>query len=95
MLNFRDEDLVLLAEEAGFREIRLELEAQVRPSDWRVTWDQLLDTAPNPNAHTVREALEGALTPSERERLIAHVRPLVDAGAVIWRSAEAFLTAVR
>lgn len=95
MLNFRDEDLVQLAERTGFREIRLDLDVVVRPSDWVISWDQLLDVAPNPNAHTVGEALEGALTPEERERLTAHVRPLVDAGMAVWRSAEAFLTATK
>jgi len=95
MLNFRDEDLVRLAETAGFSHIALQLDVEIKPSTWVVDWDSLLRTAPNPNAHTMGEAIEGALTPDERDRLTAHVRPLVDAGKAIWRSAEAFLTAVK
>jgi ubiquinone/menaquinone biosynthesis C-methylase UbiE len=93
MMNFTDKDLVRYAEEAGFAEIGLELKVEVKPSTWVVDWDRLLNTSPNPNAHTVGEALEGALTTDERERLAAHVRPLVDAGRAVWRSAEAYLTA--
>lgn len=95
MMNFTDKDLVRYAEEAGFREVGLELKVEVKPSSWEVDWDQLIDTSPNPNAHTLGEALEGALTPEERERLVAHVRPLVDAGTAVWRSAEAYLVATR
>jgi arsenite methyltransferase len=95
MMNFRDEDLVGLAEMAGFSEIALQLDVQIKPSTWVVDWDRLLTTAPNPNAHTMGEALEGALTPQERDELTAHIRPLVDAGEATWRSAEAFLAATK
>lgn len=93
MVNFTDKDLVRYAEEAGFAEIGLELKVEVKPSTWVVDWDRLLHTSPNPNAHTLGEALEGALTTDERERLAAHLRPLADAGRAVWRSAEAYLTA--
>jgi arsenite methyltransferase len=71
-MNFTDKDLVRYAEEAGFAEIGLELKVEVKPSTWVVDWDRLLNTSPNPNAHTLDEALEGALTADERERLTAH-----------------------
>ena len=93
MMNFTDKDLVRYAEEAGFAEIGLELKVEVKPSTWVVDWDRLLNTSPNPNAHTLGEALEGALTTEERERLAAHIRPLADAGTAVRRSAEAYLTA--
>jgi arsenite methyltransferase len=93
MMNFTDKDLVRYAEEAGFAEIGLELKVEVKPSTWVVDWDRLLNTSPNPNAHTLGEALEGALTTDERERLAAHIRPQADAGRAVWRSAEAYLRA--
>ena len=93
MMNFTDRDLVRYAEEAGLEEIGLELKVEVKPSTWIVDWDRLLNTSPNPNAHTLGEALERALTTEERERLAAHIRPLADAGRAVWRSAEAYLRA--
>jgi len=93
MMNFTDKDLVRYAEEAGFDEIGLELKIEVKPSTWVVDWDRLLNTSPNPDAHTLGESLERALTTEERERLAAHIRPLADAGKAVWRSAEAYLTA--
>jgi arsenite methyltransferase len=93
MMNFTDKDLVHYAEEAGFVEIGLEMKVEVKPSTWVVDWDHLLDTSPNPNAHTLGESLDRALTTDERERLTAHIRPLADASRAVWRSAEAYLTA--
>jgi len=93
MMNFTDKDLVRYAEEAGFAEIGLELKIEVKPSTWVVDWDRLLNTSPSPNAHTLGDSLERALTTDERERLAAHIRPFADAGKAVWRSAEAYLTA--
>jgi arsenite methyltransferase len=93
MMNFTDKDLVRYAEEASFVEIGLELKVEVKPSTWVVDWDRLLNTSPNPNAHTLGESLVRALTTDERERLTTHIRPLADAGRAVWRSAEAYLTA--
>ena len=93
IMNFTDRDLVRYAEEAGFAEIGLEMKVEVKPSTWVVNWDRLLNTSPNPNAHTLGESLERALTTDERDRLTAHIRPLADAGMAVWRSAEAYLTA--
>jgi ubiquinone/menaquinone biosynthesis C-methylase UbiE len=95
MMNFSDKDLVRHAEDAGFGEIHVELIVDVEPGTWVVDWDRLLNTSPNPNAHTAGEALRGALTDEEYERFEAHLRPLVDAGRGTIRSAYAYVTAVK
>jgi arsenite methyltransferase len=94
MLDFDERDLVRLAEEAGFFPIVLRLKAVIEPATPR-SWDSFLDTAGNPNIPTLREAMEQVLTPGERERLTAQLRPLVERGEGEWRIAFAHLTGTR
>jgi SAM-dependent methyltransferase len=94
MIDFDERDLVRLAEEAGFFPIRLTLDARVEATAPR-SWHGFLDTAWNPNVPTVREAMEEALTPDERERLTARLRPLVEGGHGVWRLALALLSGSR
>ena len=94
MLNFDERDLVRHAEEAGFFPIKLKLEAEIRPIEPR-QWESFHNSAPNPKVPTVAEAMEQALTPEERERVVAHLRPLVEAGRGTWRMAHAHLYAVK
>lgn len=89
MMNFTEKDLLRYAEDAGFEELHIELLIDVEPGTWAVDWERLLNISPNPNAHTVREALEGALTEEEIARFERHIRPLADAGLGRKRSAFA------
>ena len=66
---------------------------EVEPGSWVVDWERLLNTSPNPNALTVREALEGALTADEMSRFERHIRPLADERRGVKRSAFAYLWA--
>ena len=95
MMNFGERELFDAAESAGFPEIRLELVLERRRGSWVTDWSSLLKTAPNPNASTVQEAIDAALTPDEAARFEAHLKPLVDAGDGVLRSAFAFLHAVK
>ncbi len=90
MMNFDERDLVRLAEEAGFGEVHAELTVYVEPGSWVIDWDRLLGLAPNPNAHTPGEAIREALRPEEAERFERHMRPLVDSGRGVKRSAFAY-----
>jgi len=95
MMNFNTKDLLGHAEAAGFAEVHIELFVDVEPGTWVVDWERLLDTSPNPNAHTAGEAIRGALSPDEAERLEQHLRPFADAGRGVKRSAFAYLVAVK
>jgi hypothetical protein len=95
MMNFNTKDLLRQAEAAGFVEVHIQLLVDVEPGSWVVDWERLLNTSPNPNAHTAGEAIRGALTPEEAERLEQHIKPLADAGRGVKRSAFAYLVAVR
>jgi arsenite methyltransferase len=95
MMNFGERDLFLFAEGARFEEIVVELVLERRRGSWVKDWDSLLKTAPNPNANTVQETIDAALTAEERSRLEAHLKPLVDAGRGVTKSAFAYLRAVK
>ena len=95
MMNFNTKDLVRIAEDAGFGEVHVELRIEVRPGSWFVDWERLLSSSPNPNARTNGEAIRAALTAEESERFENHLRPLVDSGRGVIRSAFAYLTALK
>ena len=95
MMNFDERDLLRHAEEAGFREVHVDLIIDLEPGSWVEDWERLLGTSPNPNAHTIGEAICGALTREEADRFEAHLRPLVDAGIAVKRFAVAYLWAVK
>jgi arsenite methyltransferase len=94
MLDFDERDLIQLAEETGFFPIELYLDAEIKSAEPR-NWEGFLNSSGNPNIPTVAEAIEGALTAAERERLIAHLRPLVEQGRREWRMASAHLVATK
>ena len=94
MLNFDERDLIDYAEQVGFFPINLDLEARQTTLDPR-TWEGFLNSAGNPRIPTVAEAMRQALTPEEQERLVAHLRPLVEEGRGVWRMAAAYLYAVK
>ncbi len=98
MFNFDERELLALAEDAGFEDVHLRLEADIeeyRSSPWRSSWDAMLHTAYNPLAPTLAEAMAEALTPEETERLSDHLRPLAESGHGQVRRAAAYLWAVR
>ena len=99
MLNFDERDLLDWIEAAGFRDVHLNLEAEVVPltriSPEPPGWDAMLRTAGNPRIPTLGEALERALTPAEREAFVSHLPPLVEARQGVHASAIAYLWATK
>jgi arsenite methyltransferase len=93
MLDFDDRDLVRLAEQAGFSDVRLDLRVTVSSSRSPVPWDRFLRSSPNPKVPPIGDLLAGALTPAELAAFTAHLRPLVESGRGEHRRALAFLTA--
>jgi SAM-dependent methyltransferase len=94
MLDFDERDLVRFAEDAGFFPIDLELRVEVRATEPK-PWPAFANSSGNPKIPTIAEAMEQTLTPAERERFAAHLRPLVEEGRGVWRMAHAYLTAVK
>lgn len=94
MLNFDARDLVEFAESAGFERVSMLLEIETKPPE-PIDWDTYINVAFNPKIPTIREAMSQTLTPEERVRYEAHMRPLVDAGRGSRRMAASFLRAVK
>jgi arsenite methyltransferase len=93
MVDFDDRDLVRLAEQAGFGDVRLDLQVTVTASRPPVPWDRFLRSSPNPKVPPIGEVLAGVLTPAEQAAITAHLRPLVENGRGERRRALAYLTA--
>jgi ubiquinone/menaquinone biosynthesis C-methylase UbiE len=94
MGDFDERDLVSFAEKAGFSEIHLELQIEVKPHE-KEDWSAFLHTAWNPKIPTLEEAMQEVFTPSEAEIFTNHLRPLVEAGQGTHRLAVAYLWAVK
>lgn len=92
MLDFDERDLFRLAEAAGFREVEMEYYARALPTPPR-EWEQMIHVAANPRVPTLHEAMDQVLTPDERQRVEAHLRPLVEKGGGTHRAAIAYLWA--
>ncbi len=94
ILNFDERDLLGFAEKAGFREIHLELNVEIKPNDLD-DWDRLLRVAPNPKAPSLEEAMQEVLTTAEQHALIEYLRPLVEAKRGMIRWAVAYFGATK
>ena len=94
MTDFDERDLVRFAEQAGFKEIHLELQIEIKPTE-HGDWERLIKIAGNPKIPTLEEAMHQVLSPEERERFINHLCPLVEAKQGVRRSAVAYLWAVK
>jgi ubiquinone/menaquinone biosynthesis C-methylase UbiE len=90
ILNFDERDLLRFAEQAGFREIHLELNVKIKPNDLD-DWDRMLRIAPNPKAPSLEEAMQEALTTAEQRAFVECLRPLVEAKRGILYEALAYL----
>jgi SAM-dependent methyltransferase len=97
MLDFDERDLLAHAEAAGFGELHMTLEVTVGSRPWTAgcSWEEFRQVAGNPCVPPIGEVLDDALTPAERERFEAHLRPLVERGEGHGRMALAFLWAVK
>lgn len=95
MVDFDDRDLVRLAWEAGFPDVKLELEVIVRARKTPVSWDLFMRSSGNPLIPTFEQALRQALTRREASTLADHLKPLVETGTGVDRRALAYLTAAK
>jgi ubiquinone/menaquinone biosynthesis C-methylase UbiE len=95
MGDFDERDLVSFAEKAGFNEIHLELNIEVKPIPDKMTWEQFLHSAANPKVPTIEEAMQAVLSPEEVNMFTLHLRPLVEQGRGIRRGALAYLWATK
>lgn len=97
MMGFDDRDLARLAEVAGFERVHVECHIDIEPGSGMrpVSLDALLDSAPNPNAPTLREAIAAALTELEQKRFLDALERAFAEDKAIRRMAVAYLAAMK
>jgi SAM-dependent methyltransferase len=97
LVGWDERDLLSWVEAAGFRdvEITLEIEVKAHPMAKTRDWHVFRNFAPNPLAPTLQEAMDERLTPGEQERFVAHLRPLVEGGEGSYRMASAYVRALK
>ena len=99
LIDFDERDLLNMAERAGFDEIVLDYSATIEPARLRwgeaPAWDVFLHSSPNPNAPTLDEALDEALSPDEREEFVDVLRRGFEGKQGEGRHDTAYLRAVK
>jgi arsenite methyltransferase len=96
LVGWDERDLLGWIEDAGFLDVELALELRVKPeAPMRGPWETFVRFSPNPLAPTLQEAMDDRLTADEQERLVAHLRPLVERGAGSFRRGWAYVRAVK
>jgi arsenite methyltransferase len=94
MLDFDERDLLWLAEQVGFFPITLDYRATIEAAEPR-DWEVFVRSSFNPKVPTLEEAMAEALSEEERDRVVAALRPAVEAGRGVWRMGAAYLWAVK
>lgn len=95
MLDFDERDLLALAEQVGFSNVKLEYRAEITLRRNENRWEEWLRHAPNPLVPTRGEILAEALTPDEQASLAEHIeaRRAAPDGLAVSRGAVAYLSA--
>jgi ubiquinone/menaquinone biosynthesis C-methylase UbiE len=94
MVDFDERDLLGLAERAGFFPITLEYRATIEPPEPR-NWEVFVRSSFNPKIPTLEEAMAATLNEEERDRLVAELRPAVEAGRGVWPMGTTYLWAAK
>jgi ubiquinone/menaquinone biosynthesis C-methylase UbiE len=95
MVDFDDRDLVRHARDAGFSEVSLELQVSVKNRKDPVPWERFLRMSGNPLVPPFQEVLQQVLSAQEADELASHLKPLVESGTGLERTALAYLTAIK
>jgi len=97
MMGFDDRDLMRFAEEAGFETVHVECHVDVARGSLVEPVDRntFLDSAPNPNAPTVREAISAALSEDEQRRFLAELGRALAENDSVRRTAGAYVLATK
>jgi hypothetical protein len=97
LVGWNERDLLGWVENAGFADVEITFEIEVKPRPMAETrdWDVFRNFAPNPLAPTLQEAMDERLTAQQQERLVAHLRPFVERGEGSYRAASAYVRAVK
>lgn len=93
LYNWTERDLLHWPQKAGFAEVSMDLSVKVGKQEPRV-WESFFHAAGNPKLPSLSEAIE-CLTSAEADRFIKLLRPLVESGEGVRRSATIYLSATK
>jgi arsenite methyltransferase len=93
MATYSDKDIFRMVMDAGFMDIKMVTESFYTYRGMYQSWEAFMAIAPNPNAPTLKQAVEQVLSPEEREAFIRHVKPLVETTQVLRLSSLTFISA--
>jgi hypothetical protein len=92
LTNYTERDLFIMAGEAGFTGVHVELHI-VSASRSIVPWEKYIDCSPHPLAATLGEILQTHFTPDERLFFEQTLRPLLERGEAEGTERMVYLTA--
>jgi ubiquinone/menaquinone biosynthesis C-methylase UbiE len=97
MMGFDDRDLVRFADDAGFETVHVECHIDIARGSWMepVNLGAFLDSAPNPNVPTLREAISATLTEDEQRRFVSELDRALAENDYLRRTAGAYLLATK
>ncbi|HET6512851.1 MAG TPA: methyltransferase domain-containing protein [Candidatus Kapabacteria bacterium] len=95
MLDFDERNLLTKVKDAGFAKVKMIYEAQIDSTYHQPPYDSILHSVPNPNAMSLHEILDKALTAEERSVFEDFVRPRMHLTPVTMRQALAYVSAVK
>jgi len=75
--------------------VHREVYVTVMPSSERADWDTFFRFAGNPKSPTLEEAIQQALRAAAVDKLIPHLRPLVETKPTVLRSALAYVWVIK
>ena len=92
LVNYSERDLLAWVQDAGFRDIHMELHVSVRRSEG-IPWRTFLASAPHPLAPTLEHVLGERFDEAERREFERLLRPAVEAGVDNEVERQVYLTA--
>ena len=92
--NFSERNLVYYCQQAGFREVHLDLRIDHRRRI-PVSWETFLNGSPHPLAPTLREIMAAHFTAEESAEFEGYLRPEIESDEGYERDINAYLTAVK
>jgi ubiquinone/menaquinone biosynthesis C-methylase UbiE len=94
IVNYSERDLLNFVRNAGFGDIHLQLEIDVKPS-LITSWDVFVGSSPHPWAPPLSRILAEQFTPDDRQFLERIVRPAVESGNNVTTERVVYVSAVK
>lgn len=95
MTDFDERDLFALLRTVGFAQVKIQYEANFSSKAPFPAWEAFYNSAPNPNAPTLKEALAQTLTDDEQQQAIDYMKSFMENNLGTMFGAVVFCTAMK